>query len=215
VKLAGEIRSSGVAVTLVVHEHKRLGRGIELAMLAEELKASDVGLAFLTGELKGSHDPSGIVFTVLAAMSGMECEYIRDRTLEGHESARKRGKTIGGAGVTDADLLAMALHLRDQEMSLRNIRDAGALLFTTGGSSMDPLTGTPEFGDIAVATAALRAYVLKLNQVLAGAGVYAAHVPIFAWIGSGGPETRADTIAERCWDIYTKREGAEHPYDIR
>ena len=44
-KLAGEIRSSGVAVTLVVHEHKRLGRGIELAMLAEELKASDVGLA--------------------------------------------------------------------------------------------------------------------------------------------------------------------------
>ncbi|WP_456049129.1 recombinase family protein [Actinacidiphila yeochonensis] len=56
VKLAGEIRSSGIAVTLVVHEHKRLGRGIELAMLAEELKASDVGLEFLTGELKGSHD---------------------------------------------------------------------------------------------------------------------------------------------------------------
>ncbi|MFE6157130.1 recombinase family protein [Streptomyces sp. NPDC057889] len=74
VKLAGEIRSSGVRVTLVVHEHKRLGRGIELAMLAEELKASDVGLEFLTGELKGSHDPSGIVFTVLAAMSGMDRE---------------------------------------------------------------------------------------------------------------------------------------------
>jgi hypothetical protein len=90
VTLAGEIRSSGVAVTLVVHEHKRLGRGIELAMLAEELKASDVGLELLTGELKGSHDPSGIVFTVLAAMSGMEREYIRDCTLEGHESARKR-----------------------------------------------------------------------------------------------------------------------------
>ena len=54
-------RSSGVAVTLVVHEHKRLGRGIELALLAEDLKASDVGLEFLTGELKGSHDPSGIV----------------------------------------------------------------------------------------------------------------------------------------------------------
>jgi hypothetical protein len=28
------------------------------------LKASDVGLAFLTGELQGSHDPSGVVFTV-------------------------------------------------------------------------------------------------------------------------------------------------------
>ncbi|MFF5013193.1 recombinase family protein [Streptomyces sp. NPDC001165] len=130
VKLAREIRSSDVAVTLVVHEHKRLGRGIELAMPTEELKASDVGLEFLSGELKGSHDPSGIVFTVLAAMSGMEREYIRDRTLEGHESARKRGKTIGGAGVTDEDMLSMALHLRDQQMSLRDI--AKRLVITTG-----------------------------------------------------------------------------------
>ncbi|MFE4371962.1 hypothetical protein ACFRMN_27800 [Streptomyces sp. NPDC056835] len=60
-------------------------------------------------------------FTVLAAMSGMERGYILDRTLEGHESARKRGKTIGGAGVTDDDMLSMALHSRDQEMSLRDI----------------------------------------------------------------------------------------------
>ncbi|MGP3926109.1 recombinase family protein [Streptomyces sp. 8N616] len=82
---------------------------MELAMLAEELKASDVGLEFLSGELMGSHDPSGIVLTVLAAMSGMEREYIRDRTLEGHESARKRGKTIGGASVTDDDMLFTAL----------------------------------------------------------------------------------------------------------
>ncbi|GBP99959.1 hypothetical protein SSP531S_13640 [Streptomyces spongiicola] len=78
VKLAGELRSSGVAVTLVVHEHRRQGRGIELAMLGEELKASDVGLEFLTGELQGSHDPSGVVFTVLAALSGTERGYIPD-----------------------------------------------------------------------------------------------------------------------------------------
>ncbi|MCT2590928.1 recombinase family protein [Streptomyces sp. N2-109] len=67
---------------------------------------------------------------MLAAMSGMEHEYIRDRTLEGHESARKRGKTIGGAGVTDDDMLSMALHLRNQEMSLRDI--AKRLVITTG-----------------------------------------------------------------------------------
>ncbi|MFE2533834.1 recombinase family protein [Streptomyces sp. NPDC059371] len=130
VKLAGEMRSSGARVTLVVHEHKRLGRGIELAMLAKELKASDVGLEFLAGELQGSHDPSGIVFTVLAAMSGMEREYIRDRTLEGHESTRKRGETIGGAGVSDDNMLSMALHLREQKMSLRDI--AKRLVITTG-----------------------------------------------------------------------------------
>jgi len=130
VDLARELRASGVGVTLVVHEHKRLGRGIELATLAEQLKAAGISLEFLTGELQGSHDPSGIVFTVLAALSGMEREYIRDRTLEGHESARTRGKTIGGATVTDDAMIGMALHLRDQNLSLRDI--AARLVITKG-----------------------------------------------------------------------------------
>jgi DNA invertase Pin-like site-specific DNA recombinase len=130
VALAREIRASGAAVTIVVHEHKRLGRGIELAALAEQLRADGIGLEFLTSELQGSHDPSGVVFTVLAALSGMEREYIRDRTLEGHESARTRGKSIGGAAVTDDAMLAVALHLRGQELSLRDI--AGRLVIATG-----------------------------------------------------------------------------------
>lgn len=132
VTLAREMRASGVGVTLAVHEHKRLGRGIELAGLAEQLKAAGIGLEFLTGELQGSHDPSGIVFTVLAALSGMEREYIRDRTLEGHESARARGKTIGGAAVTDEAMLGMALHLRETEENL-SLRDLAARLVITKG----------------------------------------------------------------------------------
>ena len=97
---------------IIVHEHKRLGRGIELAALAEQLRADGVGLEFLAGELQGSHDPSGIVFTVLAAMSCSEREYIRDRTLEGHQSARVRGKSIGGAAVTDDGMLAGSVSRR-------------------------------------------------------------------------------------------------------
>ncbi|MFI6510959.1 recombinase family protein [Streptosporangium sp. NPDC050855] len=128
--LAMEMRASGLAVTLVVHEHKRVGRGIELAALAEQLRAAGIGLEFLSGELQGSHDPSGIVFTVLAALSGMEREYIRDRTLEGHESARTRGKHIGGATITDEAMLSMALHLRGQNLSLRDI--AARLVITRG-----------------------------------------------------------------------------------
>jgi hypothetical protein len=112
VVLARKIRASGAVVTIVVHEHNRIGRGIELAALAEQLRADGIGLEFLTGELEGPHDPSGVVFTVLAALSGMEREYIRDRILEGHESARARGKSIGGAAVTDEAMLAAALHSR-------------------------------------------------------------------------------------------------------
>ncbi|MGW6503559.1 recombinase family protein [Nonomuraea angiospora] len=130
VALAREIRASGIAVTLVVHEHKRLGRGLALAELAEQLRAADVGLEFLAGELQGTHDPSGVVFTVLAALSEMEREYIRDRTLEGHESARRNGKAIGGATITDPAMLSMALHLREQDLSLREI--AARLVITQG-----------------------------------------------------------------------------------
>jgi DNA invertase Pin-like site-specific DNA recombinase len=93
-------------------------------------KAADVGLEFLTGDLQGSHDPSGIVFTVLAALSGMEREHIRDRTLEGQESARRRGKSIGGAAVVDEAMLSRALHLREQNLSLGDI--AARLVITTG-----------------------------------------------------------------------------------
>ncbi|MFE9169760.1 hypothetical protein ACFYNZ_09570 [Streptomyces kebangsaanensis] len=60
----------------------------------------------------------------------MEREYIRDRTLEGQESARKRGKTIGGTGITNAAMLDMALHPRSQNMSLRDI--AARLVITKG-----------------------------------------------------------------------------------
>jgi hypothetical protein len=97
VALARELRASGVAVTIVVHEHKRH---------------------------PASCSPSW------PRCRGMEREYIRDRTLEGHESARARGKAIGGAAVTDDAMLAVALHLRGQELSLRDI--AARLVITTG-----------------------------------------------------------------------------------
>lgn len=70
------------------------------------------------------------MFTVLAALSGMEREYIQNRALEGHESARQRGKTIGGAAVVDDAMLSMALHLGENNYSLRDI--AARLVITTG-----------------------------------------------------------------------------------
>ncbi|MBM4569081.1 SDR family NAD(P)-dependent oxidoreductase [Rhodococcus hoagii] len=91
-------------------------------------------------------------------------------------------------------------------------RDSGTIIYTTGGSSMDPLGGPVEFTATAIGSGALRAYALKLHQATAGTGVYVAHVPIFAWIGTGGPETQADTIAQHYWKLYNIRDGAEHPY---
>lgn len=103
----------GPPVTIVVHDHKQLGRGLETVALAEQLRAAGIGLEFLTGELHGTHDPFGFAFTVLAALSGMEREYIRDRALDGHEPTRACGKVIGDAAVTDSAMLEFAIHFRD------------------------------------------------------------------------------------------------------
>ncbi|TQJ31514.1 SDR family NAD(P)-dependent oxidoreductase [Microbacterium sp. SLBN-146] len=91
-------------------------------------------------------------------------------------------------------------------------RGSGTIIYTTGGSSMDPMAGSPEFTTTAIGSGALRTYALKLHQATAGTGVYVAHVPIFAWIGVGGPETQPDAIAQHYWSLYNTREGAERPY---
>ena len=143
---ARDYRALGAKVTLVVHEMKRLGRGaLELLKVAEELRDAEIELEFLTGPLAGRHDPAGhgaALFAFFAAMAESERDYIRDKTLEGQETARAKGKAIGGITVSDADMLATALRLRDQEhLSLREI--AGRLVIRSGkkrGAHPSPAT---------------------------------------------------------------------------
>ncbi|MEU3147678.1 hypothetical protein [Streptomyces sp. NPDC006999] len=101
--------------------------------------------AFLTGPLAGKHDPAGhgaALFAFFAAMAESERDYIRDKTLEGQETARAKGKAIGGVPVCDDDMLATALRLRDAEhLSLREI--ASRLVIRTGkkrGQHPSPVT---------------------------------------------------------------------------
>ena len=100
----------------------------------------------------------------------------------------------------------------DQVLPAMLERESGTILFTTGGTSKDPLAGPAEFTTTTIGSGALRSYALKLHQTTESTGVYVAHVPIFAWIGSGEPETEPDTIAQHYWTAHIKRDGAEQPY---
>lgn len=151
VKYAGEIRSSGVAVTSSSMSTSGSAAASNSPCSPRSSRPATSAWSSSPGSTRAEHDPSGILFTVLAAMSGMEREYIRDRTLEDHESARKRGETIGGAGVTDESMLSMALHLCAQEMSLRAI--AKRLVITTGAKKgQHPSPPPPSCGCSAVTT---------------------------------------------------------------
>jgi NAD(P)-dependent dehydrogenase (short-subunit alcohol dehydrogenase family) len=85
--------------------------------------------------------------------------------------------------------------------------DAGTLLFTTGGGSVDPI---PMLGNVNAVSAALRNWVINLDKELADSGVHAAHVAIGVWIGDGGPEgiptATPEQIAPLYWDLHENRD---------
>jgi NAD(P)-dependent dehydrogenase (short-subunit alcohol dehydrogenase family) len=91
-------------------------------------------------------------------------------------------------------------------------RGAGTMIFTTGGGSVSP---NPRMGNINIAAAGLRNWVINLHCALAPKGVYVAHVAISARIGSGTTEAEARVIAQEYWKLHQTRDQAELHYIAR
>lgn len=126
-------------------------------------------------------------------------------------SAPPRGTRPAAADATAADLqpqidqyLYGAVAAVNQVLPGMLERGSGTLLFSTGGSSVQPRGGA--FASIGIAAASLRNYAMTLNVELAERGIHAAHVAISVFIGSG-PGTEADTIAEHYWTAHTSATG--------
>ncbi|MGI5158222.1 SDR family NAD(P)-dependent oxidoreductase [Microbispora sp. CA-102843] len=90
---------------------------------------------------------------------------------------------------------------------------SGTLLFTTGGGAIDPY---PMLATINIAQAGQRNWALNLHKALADQGIYAANVAINLMIADAGqapegvPYRAPDHIAQDYWELYTRREAAEH-----
>lgn len=81
---------------IVCYSLSRLARSVRhLLDLADDLRARDIGLVSLTEAIDTSTPGGRLVFTILAAMSQMEVELLRERTKAGLEAARARGR-VGG-----------------------------------------------------------------------------------------------------------------------
>jgi NADP-dependent 3-hydroxy acid dehydrogenase YdfG len=87
-------------------------------------------------------------------------------------------------------------------------RGRGTLLFTTGGSSINPV---PMFANIGIASAGLRNWVYNLHAALAERGIQAAHIAISAWIGQQ-PGAEPEDIAPLYWELYTQRDQVERNF---
>ena len=82
----------------------------------------------------------------------------------------------------------------------------GTLLFTTGGSSYHP---NARLGNVGIGTAALRNWALSLHEAVKDQGVYVGHVPINMLIGTMGPASEPDAIAQVYWELHSKRDEPE------
>jgi short-subunit dehydrogenase len=78
-------------------------------------------------------------------------------------------------------------------------KQSGALLFTTGGSSVNP---TPRRGNVGIAISGLRNYIFNLSSELKNKGIYVGHVSIGIWMQ---PKSGVqDKIANIWYDMYTQ-----------
>ncbi|WP_405874707.1 recombinase family protein [Streptomyces zaomyceticus] len=121
-------------VIFTVLEMKRLGRdAAELTALADHLTAHGLVLEMLAGPLPGIYDPTGpgkLLFGFFAAMAEKERENVRESTLEGLETAARKGKYGGWPPVITDDMLHTVLRRKALGKSVEQIQPA--LIIPTG-----------------------------------------------------------------------------------
>lgn len=158
-------QTTGQTVIFAVTELDRLGRdAAELIAAADRIEHSGLLLEFLDGPLKGVYDPSGpgkMLFLVFAGIAESVREGIREKTLEGLNTAVRKGKFGGRPSVVSEDMLAIALHRRDvKDESVTEI--ARTLRQTDGRNKGKPVSRTALYE-------ALKAHDEKTAEVMPGA----------------------------------------------
>lgn len=112
-------------VILTVPELERLARNAtELMTRSGQLQDVGVQLELLTGPLTGIYDPNGrgaMFFAVLAVASQLDSNYIREKTLEGQQTAAAKGNHGGRPKVIDDDMLTFAVALQNKGVPVPDI----------------------------------------------------------------------------------------------
>ena len=110
--------------TVVVESLSRLGRSTkDLIWLMETFNTKGVNLVLLKESIDTTTSTGKLLFTLMSAIAQFERDVIADRTREGLNSARARGRK-GGRPRTDSEKLRKAIKLYNtQQYSLAEIED--------------------------------------------------------------------------------------------
>lgn len=111
--------------TLYVVRIDRLGRrALKLMELINDFQKMGIHFVSLDNNIDTTTPMGRLTFNILASVSEMERELIRERVLAGMEKARKRGKTGGKPLVLTPDIISKAKALRD----IVSVKDAYKML---------------------------------------------------------------------------------------
>ena len=118
---------------LVVWKIDRLARTMsQLVNMINDLNKRGIEFRSVT-EAIDTRSPSGqLLFHLVGAMAQFERDLIRERTLAGLRSARKRGRLGGRPASITSDVVAKAKAMQDQGFSVRE----AALILRVGKSSL-------------------------------------------------------------------------------
>ncbi len=110
--------------TVVVESLSRLGRSTkDLIELTEIFQSKGVNLVSLKESIDTNSPTGKLLFTLMSAIAQFERDVIADRTREGLESARARGRT-GGRPKADAEQVRKAIKLyKTEQYSVKEIEE--------------------------------------------------------------------------------------------
>lgn len=110
--------------TVVVESLSRLGRSTkDLIELTEIFQSKGVNLVSLKESIDTNSPTGKLLFTLMSAIAQFERDVIADRTREGLESARARGRT-GGRPKADAEQVRKAIKLyKTGQYSVKEIEE--------------------------------------------------------------------------------------------
>ena len=112
-KLFEQIRKGDV---VVVSKYDRLARSLrDLLDIVEAIKERGAGFRSLAEDIDTTTSAGRLVFHVFASIAQFERERISERTKEGLEAARKRGRVGGRPPALSADQRAEVRRMRDED----------------------------------------------------------------------------------------------------
>ena len=107
---------------VVCWDISRLGRSMkELVLLLADMKEKNVGICSVRQGFDTSTSMGEIMFSFTSILSSWERDMIAERTLAGLARAKSQGKTLGRRKITNDDMTAKVVELRNAKKSIRAI----------------------------------------------------------------------------------------------